>query len=117
MIIWGLLPYFCPIILTPIMKNVILIAWVFFTIQLSAQLTVPQSGVNNYTVCSGTLYDSGGEFGNYGNNSNGYTVLNPSTPRNMVQIGGTLNGENCCDFMQIFNGLGLGGNLLWSENS
>jgi hypothetical protein len=78
MIIFGLLPYFCPIILTPIMKNVILIALVFLTIQASAQLTVPQSGVNNYTICSGTLYDSGGPFGNYSDNSNGYTVLNPS---------------------------------------
>ncbi len=99
------------------MKNLVLIISVFITIQLSAQLTVPQSGVNNYTVCAGSLYDSGGEFGNYGNNSNGYTVLNPSTPGNMVQIGGTLNGENCCDFMQIFNGAGLGGNLLWSGNT
>ncbi len=96
------------------MKNVILIAWVFFSIQLSAQLTVPQSGVNNYTVCSGTLYDSGGQFGNYSDNSNGYSVLNPSSGGNMVQIGGSFNGQNCCDFLQIFNGVGLTGNLLWS---
>ncbi|HPH81068.1 MAG TPA: T9SS type A sorting domain-containing protein [Flavobacteriales bacterium] len=89
----------------------------FLGSQLSAQLFVPVTGVNNYTVCSGTLYDSGGQFGNYSDNSNGYTVLTPSTAGNMVQIGGTLIGENCCDFMQIFNGSGLGGNLLWSGNT
>ena len=32
----------------------------------------------------------------------------------MIQIGGTFTGQNCCDFMQIFNGVGLGGTLLWS---
>jgi hypothetical protein len=65
---------------------------------------VPQSGVNNYTVCSGTLYDSGGPFGNYSDGSNGYTVLNPSNPGSLMQIGGTFSGQNCCDFLQIFNG-------------
>jgi hypothetical protein len=96
------------------MKNVILFAWVFFTIQVSAQLTVPQSGVNNYTICSGTLYDSGGPSFNYLSNSDGYTVLNPSTAGNMVQVSGFSSGEDCCDFIRIYNGVGLGGNLLWA---
>ena len=96
------------------MKNVILIGWVFFTIQVCAQYTVPQAGNNNFTVCSGILYDSGGPFGNYSDDSNGYAVLNPSTPGNMVQIGGTFTGQNCCDYLLIFNGIGLTGNLLWS---
>jgi hypothetical protein len=76
--------------------------------------TVPTSGINTYTVCSGVLYDSGGPFGNYTDGSSGYTVLNPSNPGNMIQIGGTFTGQNCCDYLQIFNGAGLGGNLLWS---
>jgi hypothetical protein len=79
-------------------------------------LIVPTTGINTYTVCSGTLYDSGGPFGNYTTSSNGYTVLNPSNPGNMVQINGIAGGENCCDFINIYNGAGLNGTLLWSGN-
>ncbi len=96
------------------MKNLFLIACIFFSIQLVAQLSVPQTGSNAYTVCSGTLYDSGGPSFNYSNNSDGYTVLNPSTAGNMVQISGTSSGEDCCDYLRIYNGAGLGGNILWA---
>lgn len=68
-----------------------------FTIKLSAQLTVPQSGVNNYTVCSGTFYDSGGPSGSYVNNSNGYTILNPSNPGKLIRVNGSSIGESVSD--------------------
>ena len=84
---------------------------------LAPQLfTVPQTGSNAYTVCSGTLYDSGGPNYNYSNNSDGYTVLNPSNPGTFLQINGTSSGESCCDAILIYDGAGTGGTLLWSGN-
>ena len=80
------------------------------------EYTVPSSGNNSYTVCSGTLYDSGGSGGNYANNSNGYTVINPDLPGNYVQVSGTSAGENCCDWIRIYDGVGTGGTLLWESN-
>jgi hypothetical protein len=75
--------------------------------------TVPATGSNEYTLCSGTLYDSGGPSGTYSNNANGYTILYPSNPGNMVRVNGSSAGENSSDFIQIYNGAGLNGNLLW----
>lgn len=96
------------------MKNLFLCAFIFAATQLFGQNLVPTSGNNTFTVCSGILYDSGGPFGSYTNNANGYTVLNPSTAGNMIQLSGTFNGDNCCDYLYIYNGVGLTGNLLWS---
>jgi hypothetical protein len=33
-----------------------------------------------------------------------------------VRVSGISAGENCCDFIKIYNGTGLGGNLLWAGN-
>jgi hypothetical protein len=74
-------------------------------------MVVPSSGNNSYTICSGHLYDSGGSAGNYVNNNAGYTVLYP-TAGNIIQIAGTSAGENCCDYVEIYNGVGTAGTLL-----
>ena len=48
-----------------------------FIINSQAQMyTVPYSGSNSYTTCSGILYDHGGT-GYYSNSANGYTTLYP----------------------------------------
>jgi hypothetical protein len=91
-----------------------LLALLLSSTPLFSQMTVPTSGSSSYTVCSGVLYDSGGQFSNYSNNSNGYAILNPSDAGNMIQVSGTTGGPNCCDIISIYNGAGLGGNLLWS---
>jgi hypothetical protein len=78
--------------------------------------SVPQTGNNAYTLCSGTLYDSGGPSFNYQNSSDGYTVLNPSNPGTFLRINGTSAGEDCCDAILIYDGIGTGGTLLWSGN-
>ena len=51
--------------------------------------TVPFSGNNSFTLCSSNLYDNGGSGSNYANSSNGYTVLNPITPGDLIQLTGT----------------------------
>jgi len=73
---------------------------------------VPYSGFN--TVSCGTnttLYDHGGQFGNYTNNANGYTVLNNGGSA-VISINGTSSGESCCDRVRIFQGVGVGGVLI-----
>ncbi len=81
---------------------------------ISAEMTVPYSGNNSYTVCSGNLYDHAGSAGNYGNSANGYTVLYPSISGNSIRVSGTTSGETCCDYIYIYNGVGISGTLLWS---
>lgn len=38
---------------------------------------IPTSGIITYTDCNGTLYDNGGPFSNYSNNTNGAVVIQP----------------------------------------
>jgi hypothetical protein len=80
----------------------------------AVEMTVPTTGNNSYTVCSGNLYDNGGSAGNYNNSWNGYTVLYPSVGGNMVEVFGNTAGESCCDYLYIYNGVGIGAPLLWS---
>ena len=79
----------------------------------SPENIVPASGNNSYTLCSGNLYDSGGSVGNYTNNSDGYTVLNPAIPGNMVQVSGSITAEGGYDYLTIYDGVGTGGTVLW----
>jgi len=76
--------------------------------------TVPSIGNNAYTLCSGVLYDHAGSAGTYAINVNGYSVINPATVGNMVRLSGTTAGEGCCDYLNIYNGTGTTGTLLWS---
>jgi hypothetical protein len=87
-----------------------------FSYTYSANSLVPASGNNAYTLCSGTLYDHAGPSANYTNNVSGYTVLYPGVVGNFIQVSGTSGGETCCDWIRIYNGVGLGGTLLWSGN-
>lgn len=74
---------------------------------------VPASGSNSYTGCSGILYDNGGNGGNYLNNSNGYTIINPSTTGNYAQVSGSITTEGGWDYLTIYDGTGTGGTVLW----
>lgn len=75
---------------------------------------VPASSNNSYTLCSSILYDHGGSVGNYNNAVNGYTVLYPTYAGGYVQLTGTINTEAGWDFVRIYNGVGLGGTLLYT---
>ncbi len=75
--------------------------------------TVPYSGNNSITTCSGTLYDHSGT-NNYTNSANGYTTIYPQNAGDLIQVSGTTSGESCCDYIYIYDGVGLSGTLLWS---
>jgi len=77
-------------------------------------LKVPASGNNSYTTCSGTIYDNGGSSGNYANSSSGYTTIYPGTPGNAIRLTGNYDTESGYDYLYIYNGVGIGGTLLFS---
>lgn len=42
-----------------------------------SNVLMPTQGVQTITACNGTLFDDGGPFGNYSNNTDGVTVIQP----------------------------------------
>jgi len=77
-------------------------------------MTVPATGNNSYTVCTGNLYDAGGPTGDYPINCDGYTVLYPDIAGNLIEIFGTQDTESGYDGIEIYDGVGLGGTLLYA---
>jgi hypothetical protein len=83
----------------------------------SSEMIVPSTGNNSYTVCSGHLYDAAGSeptYGYYDDGWNGYTVLHPSQAGKYTQVYGTLSTEEGCDYLEIYDGVGTAGNLIYS---
>lgn len=81
-----------------------------------SEYLVPSSGNNSITTCSGTIKDHAGD-GNYDNNINGYTVINPAITGYNVQLSFTSFAlEDCCDFVTVFDGTGTGGSILFNGN-
>lgn len=74
-------------------------------------LNVPFTG-NNSNPCGTniTLYDHAGT-GVYGNNANGFTVLDNAGSA-VITLSGTSSGESCCDYVRVFRGVGTGGTLV-----
>lgn len=68
---------------------------------------IPYSGSNAGSICSGHVYDHAGG-GDYLDNANGYSVLTPTTIGYKLQVSGTSSGEACCDYVQIYDGVGTG---------
>lgn len=73
--------------------------------------TVPSSGSNTITACSGTVYDCGGTS-SYANSCSGYLIINPGTPGCQVHLEGPYNTESCCDHIYIYDGAGTSGTQL-----
>ena len=86
-------------------------------VSVSDGLNVPATGNNSYSMCSGNLYDNGGSAGNYVNSSDGYTVINPSVAGNLVRISGSITSEAGYDYLTIYDGVGIGGTVLWGGSA
>jgi hypothetical protein len=67
---------------------------IFGSSAVFAQMIVPETGNNNYTTCSGILYDAGGLAGDYSSSSDGYTVICPGTAVSAIQLTGTYTTES-----------------------
>ncbi len=66
--------------------------------------TVPTTGVNTYTSCSGTLYDDGGPFLNYSNNTEGVAVIQPAGAAQIILSFVSFDMENNFDSLLIYDG-------------
>ena len=80
---------------------------------VTACTLIPFTGFN--TVSCGTnttLKDHAGDA-DYSPSANGYTVLT-SNYASVININGTYNVEACCDAIEIYSGVGIGGTLLAS---
>lgn len=51
----------------------------------------------------GTIYDDGGDNGNYSNNFNGYVVIQASAGLT-ITVTGTYTQESCCDYLRFEDG-------------
>lgn len=76
-------------------------------------------GRGNATIsmCGGAIYDDGGPNGDYANSFDGMVTIYPGAADSMLTFYGTLAHESCCDHLYIYEGVGDGGNLLWSDGS
>ena len=75
------------------------------------------SGNATITMCGGAIYDDGGPNGDYANSFDGMVTIYPAAADSMLTFYGTLAHESCCDHLYIYEGVGDGGNLLWSDQS
>lgn len=79
----------------------------------SYQYVMAASGSDTLHVCGYTIFDDGGESGNYSSSCNSTLVVYPNDITNTVVLSGTLNTENCCDHLYIYDGVGTTGTLLY----
>jgi hypothetical protein len=73
--------------------------------------TVPYSGNNSIVASSGTICDHGG-VGNYLDNANGYTVINPVSGFTRLTFT-AFQTESGWDYVTVFDGVGVGGPQLF----
>ena len=72
------------------------------------------TGVDTIHVCGYTIYDDGGENGDYSTDCNSTLVVFPSDPTQTLQISGFGYVENNYDYLYIYDGVGTSGNLLYT---
>jgi hypothetical protein len=75
---------------------------------------VPFSGSNSITCGSNSLLQDHAGNSNYSDNANGFTVISAGFAA-QIAINGTYAQESCCDYIEIYNGVGTGGTLLYTN--
>lgn len=102
------------------MKNltaltVLVFIFLSFSIKTTAQEYFLNSETNGTTIttCSGTMYDSGGAEGYYGNSEDYIVSICSSNPENLVSIEFTqFNTEYSYDFLKIYDGNSVSSDLI-----
>ena len=94
-------------------KSVLFSLFVLMAASVCAQAsyTMPSSGTNTITACSGVVLDPGGT-GNYPSNCNSYLIINPATPGSKVRLTGTYNMESGYDYFRVYDGTTTSGTQL-----
>ena len=73
--------------------------------------TMPSSGSQTITACSGVLLDSGGE-GDYQSGCDAYMIINPAVPGCKVKLTGSYETESGYDYIRVYNGTTTSGTQL-----
>lgn len=76
-----------------------------------ASVVVPFSGNTSNDCGTDAIVRDHGGTANYGNNADGYLVLE-NTPGSFIAITGTYATEGCCDGGTIYSGVGTGGTVV-----
>lgn len=75
---------------------------------------MPANSTGTLTTCDTIIYDDGGAFGDYSANNDSYLTIYPATPGMAVSISGTVTTETGYDFLYIYDGTDVNGDLLES---
>ena len=75
------------------------------------------SGAATVSMCGGVICDDGGLTGQYSNNVDYQLTVYPSHPDSMLVFQGTAYTESSIDYLRIYEGVGIAGNLLWQTSS
>ena len=75
------------------------------------QYSIGTSGSDTLVTCALTIYDNGGANGNYAPNCNAELVILPETVGSSISVSGSYYSENCCDYLRIYDGIGINGPL------
>jgi hypothetical protein len=96
-------------------KQILTFAALFSFSYLIAQPTVlvPFSGSNSIACGANSFLQDHAGNSNYSDNANGYTVINAGFAA-QITINGTYAQESCCDYIEIYDGAGTGGSLLFT---
>ena len=77
---------------------------------------LPTTGEFTITSCGVTLYDDGGPDDDYSSNCDVTVVVNPDQEGMMVHITGTFDVESGYDLLQIYDGNGTDGAILFDSD-
>ena len=87
-------------------------AWVGPINVLPGAYNMPATGTQSITGCDLMIYDNGGPLENYSNNCNSILTIYPVESTYLVSIQGLLNTEDGYDFLYVYDGPDISGNLL-----
>lgn len=75
---------------------------------------MPANSSHTLTACDTMIFDDGGEYGDYSASNDSYLTIYPATPGMAVSISGTVTTETGYDFLYIYDGTDVNGDLLES---
>ena len=102
------------------MKRIIILLTITLSYLYTFAQTYNMDQVNGQTIntCSGTFYDSGGSGGDYSNDETYQVTFCSDQAGSQIQlVFNEFETESCCDHMNIYEGIGTGGQVIVSGAS
>ena len=91
-------------------------AWTPLTVYVGTMvMNMAVTGTQTISTCSAVIYDNGGPSAAYSSNCNSTLVITPDDATHWVSVSGSSYTESTFDYLQIYEGVGTSGDLLWSD--